>query len=204
MLLLRLILILALPSSVPSPQQTPLPQLPPGVTIRNVKFETFTRVSSAGSVGAPGSNPNRLPLPTDGSAVRIEQTELHAYSIELSNDGPKAIKAIAWDFVFADPGTNVEQLRHSFANLQKVDAGQKKTMRFTTQLGPPKVVDAARLGKDPRGAFREYARLQCVMFADGSTWQQHEAGGKPCERLQQWIERRKKWQAGLEDLPFNP
>src|SRR5436190_20670611 len=136
MLLFRLILILALTRSVPSPPQTPLPQLPAGVTIRNVQVETFTRVSSAGSLGAPGSNPNRLPLPTDGSAVRIEQTELHAYSMELSNDGSKAIKAIAWDFVFADPRTNVEQLRHSFANLQKVDAGQKKTVRFTTRLGP--------------------------------------------------------------------
>ena len=204
MLLFRLILILALTRSVPSPPQTPLPQLPAGVTIRNVQVETFTRVSSAGSLGAPGSNPNRLPLPTDGSAVRIEQTELHAYSMELSNDGSKAIKAIAWDFVFADPRTNVEQLRHSFANLQKVDAGQKKTVRFTTRLGPPKLVDAAVLGKDPRTWFKEYAQLQCVMFTDGSTWQQPEAIAKPCERLQQWIERRKKWQSGLEDLPFNP
>ena len=188
-----------------SPHLAPLPQQPPGVTIRNVKLETFTSVSSTGSIGgAPGSNPNRLPLPTDGSAVRIDRTELHAYSMELSNDGAKPIKALAWDFIFAEPGTQVESLRRSFANLQKIDAGQKKTVRFITQLGPPKVVDAAAMGKDPKAWFKEYAQLQCVLFVDGSTWELPQASGKPCERLQRWLERRKGWRSGLEDLPFNP
>ena len=205
MSLFRLILILALTGVGASPQLSPLPQLPPGVTIHNVKLETFTSVSSAGSiVGAPDSNPNRLPLPTDGSAVRIERTELHVYSIELSNNGPKAIKAFAWDFVFAEPRADVEQLRHSFANVQKIEVGQKKTARFTTALAPPKVVDAAALGKDPRAGLREYATLQCVLFADGSTWELPNASGKPCDRLARWLERRKSWRPGLEDFPFNP
>jgi hypothetical protein len=74
----RLIAIIAVASSIASAQLTPLPQLPPGVTMRYFKVTTFTNVSSTGSIaGAPGSNPNRLPLPTDGSAVKIERTELH-------------------------------------------------------------------------------------------------------------------------------
>jgi hypothetical protein len=203
-LLFRLILVVTLISSAASPQQTPLPQLPPGVTTQNVKFTTFTNVTSAGSIGAPGSNPNRLPLPTDGTAVKVERTELHVYSMELSNDGPKAIKAFAWDFIFAEPRTNVEQLRHSLANVQKIEVGQKKTARFTTALSPPKVVDATALGKDPRARFREYATLQCVLFADGSTWELPNASGKPCDRLARWLERRKSWRPGIEDLPFDP
>jgi hypothetical protein len=204
-LLFRLILILLLTGRIGSPQQVPSPQLPPGVTIHNLKFETFTTVSSAGSIaGTPINNPNRLPLPTDGSAVRIDRTELHVYSMELSNNGPKAIKAFAWDFVFAEPRTNAEQLRHSFANVQKIEVGQKKTARFTAALSPPKVVDAAVLGKDPKASFREYATLQCVLFADGSTWELPDASGKPCDRLARWLERRKSWRPGIEDLPFNP
>jgi hypothetical protein len=177
---------------------------PPGVTIHKIKSETFTNVNSTGSVAAPGSNPNRLPLPSDGSAIRIERTELHAYSMELSNDGPKPIRAVAWDFIFAERKTNVEQLRHSFANLQKIDTGQTKTVKFTTSLGPPRVIDAAGLGKDPRALFTENVQLQCVLFADGSTWEAPNAAAKPCERLARWLERRKTWHPGPEDLPFNP
>ena len=205
MLLFRLILILVLTASIGSPQQLPLPQFPPGVAIHNVKWETFTTVSSAGSIaGTPISNPNRLPLPTDGSAVRIERAELNVYSMELSNNGPKAIKAFAWDFIFTEPRTNVEQLRHSFANVQKIEAGQKKTARFTTALSPPKVVDAAVLAKDRKAWSSESATLQCVLFADGSTWELPNASGKPCDRLARWLERRKTWRPGIEDLPFNP
>jgi hypothetical protein len=192
-------------SSVALTQQLPLPQFPPGVTIHNVKWETFTTVSSAGSIaGTPISNPNRLPLPTDGSAVRIERAELNVYSMELSNNGPKSIKAFAWDFIFTEPQTNVEQLRHSFANIQKIEAGQKKTARFTTALSPPKVVDAAVLAKDRKAWSSEYATLQCVLFADGSTWELPNASGKPCDRLARWLERRKTWRPGIEDLPFGP
>lgn len=201
----RLILIIVLTGSAGAPQPASLPQLPPGVTVLNVKVEKSISVSSAGSIaGAPGSNPNRLPLPTDGSIVKIERTELYVYSIELSNDGSKPIKALAWDFIFAEPATNVEQLRHSFANLQKIDSRQKKKVRFTTQLGPPRVVEVTALGKDPKTSFREYATIQCVLFADGSTWELPNASGKPCDRLARWLERRKTWRPGLEDLPFNP
>src|SRR5437016_10330734 len=80
----------------------PQPDTPPGVTIRNVKLETFTNVSSVGSIaGAPDSNPNHLPLPVDGSLVKVERTELHVYSMDVNNNGPKAIRALVWDVIFA-------------------------------------------------------------------------------------------------------
>ena len=178
---------------------------PPGVTVDKAQLERVTRVSSGpGSiVVAPDSNPNRLALPTDGSAVKIERTELYEYSMELSNEGPKAIKAIAWDFIFEEPQTFFPLFRHSFANLQKIERGQKKTVRFTTHLGPPKVIiNAAR--NDPYWDYRHRAQIQCLLFTDGSTWEQPDAVGKPCDRLKHWIERRKKSQSGVEDLPFNP
>jgi len=155
-------------------------------------------------VDKPGSNPNRLPLPVDGSAVRIERTELHTYSMELSNAGSKPIKALAWDFVFSDLATNAELLRHSLANLQSVDASQKKAVRFTTRLSTPKVVSAGALEKNKTASFGQSAMIQCLVFADGSTWEKPNGIGKPCERLQRWLEQRKKWRPALEDLPFTP
>src|ERR1043165_2174577 len=99
-MLFSLIVTLALTGSVASLSQTPLPQLPPGVTIGKVKMEIFTSVNSTGSIATgPDTNPNRLPLPVDGSAVKIERTELHAYSMELSNPGSKTITALALAFL---------------------------------------------------------------------------------------------------------
>jgi len=201
-LLLRFILIIVLPG-VGWHQAMTLPESPPHVTIRNVKYETFTTVSSSGSVvGTPGSNPNRLPLPTDGSAVRIERTELHAYSMELNNQGAKTIKALSWDFIFTDPATNTELLRHSFANVQQIDPEKHKTIKFTTQLSPPGIVNAVDLAKKS-SPFVRSAILKCVLFADGSTWER-DTGRKECEHLQRWLERRKTWHPGPEDMPFNP
>jgi hypothetical protein len=175
--------------------------VPPGVTIKSVKSEKITKVSSTGSVGAPGSNPNRLPLPTDGSAVRIERTELYVYSMEVTNGGDKAIKAVAWDFQFAEDMVPLVLAHHSFANVENIDRGQKKTLRFTTHLGPPKsiVVAAEKEGRP----YHEYAQFQCILYADGSIWQQL-SDSNPCQRLKRWIAQRKKAQAGLEDWPFNP
>jgi hypothetical protein len=180
-----------------------LPENPPGVAIRSAKVETTTKVSSTGSIAAPDSNPNRLPLPTDGSAVRIERTELYVYSIEVNNEGPKPIKALAWDFNFADPTTDAELLRRSFANVQQIGIGRSRTVRFTTQLSPPKTVTTETLAKKT-APFRPRAILQCVLFTDGVPWEPSQATGKPCDRLARWLEQRKTWRPGLEDLPFNP
>jgi len=197
-------LILLLTLTVALSQGVLLPDAPDGVTIRNVKVETFTAVSSTASVaGTPGSNPNRLPLPTDGSAARIDRTELHAYSIELNNQGPKPIKALSWDFIFRDPATNAELLRHSFANVQQIDPAKHKTIKFTTQLSPPPLVTDADLARKS-APFVRSVTLQCVLFSDGSTWEHSSARGKACERLERWIESRKSWHPELEDLPFNP
>ena len=203
-MLVRLVLSIVLTVSVVSPQGVSLPEAPDGVTIRNVKYETFATVSSKGSIaGTTSSNPNRLPLPTDGSAVRIERTELHAYSMELNNQGAKAIKAVSWDFIFTDPATNAELLRHSFANVQQIDPARHKIIKFTTQLSPPKTVNVADVPKKS-SPFLRSATLQCVLFSDGSTWENSAARGKACERLERWLERRKTWHPGLEDFPFNP
>jgi len=200
----RVLFLLVVVSGAAWTQVASPPETPPGITIRNLKVKAFTRVDSAGSISAIDSNPNRLPLPTDGSVTKIERTELDVYSMELSNDGPKVIKALAWDFIFVDPAMKKELLRHSFANVQQLETGKHKTLKFTTRLSEPKIVSADDLkdGRPPQ--FFHQAMIRCVLFADGSTWEMPNAAGKPCERLQQWIERRKTWPRGVEDPPFNP
>jgi hypothetical protein len=194
-------------SSPVSSSQAFKSDLPFGVTVDKAKWETFTAaVTSSGGPAGPGSepNPNRVPLPTQSTTTTVVRTRLYVYSIELSNNGAKAIKALSWDFVFTDPTSNTELRRVSLVNLQKIDAGQKKTVGFTTQASPPKVVTAAGLEKSKSSPFNQSASLKCILFADDSIWEQPNAGGKACDRLHKWLERRKKWQPGLEDLPLTP
>ena len=204
------LLILCASTLVGSPvlsQPAAKSHLPPGVTIDKAKWETFTATttSTGGPPGAdPDTNPNRLPLPAQSSTTTVVRTRLYVYSIELSNNGAKAIKALAWDFIFTDPTNQAELRRVSLVKLQKIDAGQKRAVKFTTQASPPKVVTAAGLEKNKSAPFNQSASIQCILFADDSTWEQPGTDGKACDRLRKWIERRKKSQPGLEDLPLTP
>lgn len=185
-------------------QQTSQTELPPGITITRVKWETYTNVSTAASTplgASPDANPNRLPLPTQGTATTVVRTQLYVYSMELTNNGPKPIKALAWDFIFNDAANNRELKRQALANLQKIEVNQKKTLRFTTQAAPPKIVSASGLAKDQRSPFAQNAGIRCLLFTDGSVWEQPKLKGA-CTELEQWITRRQKTRPGVEDLPL--
>jgi len=178
---------------------------PTGVTIGKAKVETFTSVSDEnGSIaGAPDSNPNRLPLPTQGTSSTMVRTQLYVYSMELNNNGARPIKALTWDFIFNDTTSDAELLRRSFANVQQIDTGKHKAIKFTTQLSPPKTVTSEALKNANRLPFAVHAVIQCILFTDGSAWERPDSIGK-CDRLRKWIEKRKESKAGLEDFPFNP
>ena len=178
---------------------------PPGITISNAKWAAFFSVVENSSVPTgTGSetNPNRLPLPTQGAASSVVRTQLYAYTMELTNNGPKPIEAIAWDFIFRDAGSQRELARKSLANLQKIDLKQKKTLRFTTQSSPPKTVSVGALKRDKDSPFTQSADLQCVLFSDHSFWETANSR-EACQRLSKWIEQKKKARPGIEDVPFN-
>jgi len=184
-------------------QQTSQSELPPGTTIGRVEWETYVNVSTAnGPPGtSPDANPNRLPLPTQGATTTIVRTQLYVYLMELTNNGPKAIKALSWDFIFADAANKNELRRQSLANLQTIDTNQKKTIRFTTQAAPPLIATVRGLEKNDRSPFLQSAGIRCLLFTDGSVWEQPKLKDA-CVELQRWIERRKTVRPGVEDLPL--
>ena len=177
---------------------------PPGITTLKVKWETYTHVGTAASAplgASPDTNPNRLALPTQSTGTMLVRTQLYVYSMELTNNGPKSIKALAWDFIFADAANHTELKRQSLANVQKIDTDEKKTLRFTTQVAPPRIVTVGGLEKNKRSPFTQSARIRCLLFTDGSVWEQPTLKGA-CLELEQWIARRKKVRLGVEDLPL--
>lgn len=177
---------------------------PPGITTLKVKWETYTHVDTAASAplgASPDTNVNRLPLPTQSTGTMVVRTQLYVYSMELTNNGPKPIKALAWDFIFADAANHTELKQQSLANVQKIGTDEKKTLRFTTQAAPPRIVTVRGLEKDKRSPFTQSARIRCLLFTDDSVWEQPTLKGA-CLELEQWIARRKKVRPGIEDLPL--
>ena len=177
---------------------------PPGITILKVKWETYTHVGTAASASlgaSPDTNVNRLPLPTQSSGTMVVRTQLYVYSMELTNNGPKPIKALAWDFIFADAANHTELKQQSLAHVQKIGTDEKKILRFTTQAAPPRIATVVGLGRDERSPFTHRARIRCLLFTDDSVWEQPTLPGA-CLELKQWIARRKKVRPGVEDLPL--
>jgi hypothetical protein len=200
------LLVLSICGQLSSPVlslQLPQADSPPGLVIQKVKWDSFdalTRADNGPLDKGSSSNPNRLPLPTQGTATTLVRTQFFVYSMEVTNNGPKPIQALTWDFVFLDAGTGAELRHHLLANFKKVSIHDKKILRFTTRAAPPRVVSAGGLEKDLRSPFAVKARVKCLLYTDGSTWEQpHSADG--CKSLLSWIELRKKSPAGREDPP---
>jgi hypothetical protein len=96
------------------------------------------------------------------------------------NDGAKAIKAVAWDYVFSNPGSNEELKRHRFYSYEKIGAREKGTLRGSSPALPSNVVSAGGLGKDGRSPYVERVEFRCVFYADGTTWKHPSAHDLEC------------------------
>jgi hypothetical protein len=96
------------------------------------------------------------------------------------NRGQKDIKKLAWDYVFRDPVTH-EELKRQLGLSAGPGAGQKKTLQIRTTSSPPRVINAIAAGS--KSAFEEQIAIQCILFADGSVWENPEAKRESCGEL---------------------
>ena len=125
---------------------------------------------------------NARPLPTPRPYQPDPREHVYyIYSAELINHGEKNIKAVAWDYVFSDKTTH-EELKRQKGFTVGPGRGQKKSVKITTPSSPPNVISAiAAAGTEP--AFEEHVIIECVLFSDGSIWQDPRATPQSCERL---------------------
>ena len=99
-------------------------ETPPGVMIRKYKWEKVgpgpsvdsTFKAETDSPNGTTSDPN---TPAQASGVKDQNAPFFLYSVELKNDGSKAIKAILWNYLIIDSATNEELGRHEFVSFEK-------------------------------------------------------------------------------------
>jgi len=141
----------------------------PATAVDATRAATSAQNAAAGASAVFPATPSRLPV-------------FYAYSMKIRNDAGKTIEALAWDYVFVDRSSGKEVGRHQFLSYEKVASG--KTVTFSSQLRSPptRIVQVSDTHqKNPRLA--EHAVVQCVLYADETTWQNPQASPDSCKLL---------------------
>lgn len=108
--------------------------------------------------------------------------QIYVYSAEILNAGPGDINALSWDYLFTDPMTHNELKRQTGFSVGKIHVNQKKKLLIRTPSSPPKVISAGSMNANG-SPFDEHVSIQCILFADGSFWENPERKGISCEKL---------------------
>lgn len=141
----------------------------PSSSLDAMRTATRSQSAAAGGSSAFPDPPARLPV-------------VYVYSMKIKNAGAKLIEGVAWDYVFIDKSSDHELGRHQFLSYEKVETG--KTVTFKSQLrSPPTRVVAASNPRDKHPQFIERAVVQCVLYADDSSWRNHDATVDACSLL---------------------
>ena len=111
----------------------------------------------------------QLRLPERGSSSSWPTSHSrYRYTIELENTAAKKVKAVEWDYLFVDPGTNQEKQRHRFTSEVGIKPGKRKKVTAYSEAGPYGVVDVKGLSSDAAG---EKVVIRRIVYADKSVWE---------------------------------
>jgi hypothetical protein len=161
---------------------------PPGVTIVKYKWQrigvgptvdaTFKAENDSPTGGSSDTN-----VPPQASGLRDRESPFFLYSLELRNDTSKSIRAILWDYLIIDSKANEELGRHEFVSFEKVGRGGARTITVRSRLLPSRLVTVEDSPPTTTLTVVERVVLKCVVFDDGSVWQQTPTLGQSCEAL---------------------
>jgi hypothetical protein len=107
----------------------------------------------------------------DSAAKKQERSRFgYRYKVTVRNGGQKAVKAIDWDYVFLDPGTQAVVERHQFTSEEKIGPGREKELSVFKLAPPTRTVSARASGRKEAPPFVERIILVRVEYSDGSAW----------------------------------
>ena len=170
----------------PLAQDTSKSETPPGVTIRSFKWQK----AGSGSTVDPWLKAESDSVRSDPSSTAIDRgsddraTPWFLYSVEIQNDGTKSIKAIRWDYVIVDRNSHEELGRHTFDNFEKIGSNKTKSLNARSRRPPTTVLRVRGSGESDKPDVVEKVALKCVVYDDGSVWEQPGIPAQSCDSLQ--------------------
>jgi hypothetical protein len=93
------------------------------------------------------------------------------YKVTLRNEGDKPVRAVDWDYVFADAATGEELGRRQFTSEERIAPGKKKELAFFVASPPTRTVSADALNRGERDGLAERVVVVRVVYGDGTVWQ---------------------------------
>jgi len=167
-------------------QDTPKTDPPPGVTIVRYKWQRIgagptTDATLKAESDSPGGNTSSDPAQASGLSDR--DTPFFLYSVEVKNEGNKSIKAILWDYLIIDGSSKEELGRHEFVSFEKVSRNSVKNLTAKSRITPSRIVTVQDSPPPANLTVVERVMLKCVVYDDGTVWQQSPAWEQSCEAL---------------------
>jgi hypothetical protein len=106
------------------------------------------------------------------SAPREAREKAYEYKIEIKNGSSKEVVGLKWTYVFTDPISRRELVRHSFESKMRIGPGKEKTLSAYTDASPPIVVNA-QAQTDKGSAWDEAIIVESVQYSDGAIWKRN-------------------------------
>jgi hypothetical protein len=116
------------------------------------------------------TKPSSVPVPSPETGHR-GITVTYVYEVKVSNTGEKGIRALTWDYVFLEPGTEIEVGRRRFVSKVSISPGSTRNVIVRSATSPTGTINARKAGKKPRDQYSEQVVIQRVEYADSSVWQ---------------------------------
>lgn len=114
--------------------------------------------------------PPRSNAPTpDAGPQRV--TIAYVYEMTVRNDGEKPIRALTWNYLFFEPGTERVVGRRRFVSRVSIGPGKTRNVVFRSASSPTGTIDATKTGKKPRDQYAEQVVIESVEYTDGTVWQ---------------------------------
>lgn len=131
----------------------------------------------------PNSNPNTsVDSDTFFPATPRRLPVFYVYSMKIKNAGSKRIEGIAWSYSFLDRETKTELGRHEFLSYKKIGPGTDGVLKNPLRSPPVRVVKTAENQPSQR-PMSERATIECILFADETTWRNARASEAVCQAL---------------------
>jgi hypothetical protein len=105
------------------------------------------------------------------------QMKSYQYEVEVKNTGSKEVVGVIWEYVFTDPVSGKELVRHRFRSEAKIKPGKKKKLVVYTDEPEPSVVNAQAATTKGR-KWKELVMVDSVEYSDGSKWERNGGSSK--------------------------
>lgn len=113
------------------------------------------------------------PRPGKGltSKWRRPKVDGYQYHATIRNRGLKTIKALTWEFVFANSHDQSILARHRFYTKARIAPGKEKKLSKFATAPPTKVINAKAVANNPKQPFTEQVLITRIEYADGTIWE---------------------------------